>query len=251
MGNGTLALCPKLPRPPSTLPLRRQRATADQIPATAASGLISRPPAGAHVQSRRSPENRGRRVTSVAPGEQLGSGRLRRFACAGCASFLYASLRTAGAAASKTARNRYRVRLGGRGRQIWQTAHPPVAERIFAVRRETGKEQVVRVHYDEGLANRIGPKPCAGTREGASEASVGERIGQPLSHENSILGADAVAKAEGNTDRRAIASAARPGGVREPGMCGHSLRGNREISCLTRGGMPPLARTGKARSRSR
>ncbi len=135
--------------------------------------------------------------------------------------------------------------LGGRGRQIWQAAHPPVAERIFAVRRETGKEQVVRVHYDEGLANRIGPKPCAGTREGASEASVGERIGQPLSHENSILGADAVAKAEGNTDRRAIASAARPGGVREPGMCGHSLRGNREISCLTRGGMPPWPAPGR------
>ena len=43
---------------------------------------------------------------------------------------------------------------------------------------KTGKEKVVRVRYDEGLAIRIGPEPCVGTREGAGEASVGERIGQ-------------------------------------------------------------------------
>jgi hypothetical protein len=46
---------------------------------------------------------------------------------------------------------------------------------------ETGKEQVVKVHYGEGVANRIGPEPCACSREGAGEASVGECIGQPLS----------------------------------------------------------------------
>jgi hypothetical protein len=39
----------------------------------------------------------------------------------------------------------------------------------------------VHVHYGEGVAIRIGPEPCAGTREGDGEASVGERIGQPLS----------------------------------------------------------------------
>ena len=38
---------------------------------------------------------------------------------------------------------------------------------------ETGKELVVRVHYDEGVANRIGPEPCAGAREGTGEASEG------------------------------------------------------------------------------
>jgi len=41
----------------------------------------------------------------------------------------------------------------------------------------------VRVHYDEGRAIHIGPEPCAGVREGDSEASAGERIGQPLSRE--------------------------------------------------------------------
>jgi hypothetical protein len=39
----------------------------------------------------------------------------------------------------------------------------------------------VRVHYGEGVANHIGPKPCAGSCEGAGEASVGECIGQPWS----------------------------------------------------------------------
>ena len=39
---------------------------------------------------------------------------------------------------------------------------------------ETGKEWRVRVPYDEGIANRVGPEPCAGAREGTGEASVGE-----------------------------------------------------------------------------
>jgi len=42
----------------------------------------------------------------------------------------------------------------------------------------------VKVHCDEGVAIRIGPKPCAYLREEAGEASVGERTGQPLSREN-------------------------------------------------------------------
>jgi hypothetical protein len=39
----------------------------------------------------------------------------------------------------------------------------------------------VQVHCDEGVAIHIGPEPCAGLREGAGEASAGERTGQPLS----------------------------------------------------------------------
>ena len=39
----------------------------------------------------------------------------------------------------------------------------------------------MKVHYGEGLAIRIGPEPCAGTREGDGEASAGDRAGQPLS----------------------------------------------------------------------
>ena len=42
----------------------------------------------------------------------------------------------------------------------------------------------MKVRCDEGVANRIGPEPCTGAREGAGEASVGECIGQPLSRES-------------------------------------------------------------------
>ena len=59
----------------------------------------------------------------------------------------------------------------------------------------------MQVHYDEGVAIHIGPKPCVGVREDGDEASVGEGIGQPLSRETLNPGADAVSSAEGNTFR--------------------------------------------------
>ena len=62
----------------------------------------------------------------------------------------------------------------------------------------------MQVHYDEGVAIRIGPEPCVGVREDDNEASVGEGIGQPLSRESLVPGADAVSSAEGNTIWRAI-----------------------------------------------
>ena len=66
----------------------------------------------------------------------------------------------------------------------------------------------MQVHYDEGVAFHIGPKPCAGIREGVGEASAGERIGQPLSRENKIVpGADVLINAEGDMDGGVIASA--------------------------------------------
>ena len=66
----------------------------------------------------------------------------------------------------------------------------------------------MQVHRDEGVANRIDPEPCAVIREDVGEASAGERIGQPLSHDRvDIPGADAVQGAEGNMSERAIASA--------------------------------------------
>ena len=66
----------------------------------------------------------------------------------------------------------------------------------------------MQVRHDEGVAIRIDPEPPrAVVRKGDSEASVGERIGQPLSLAKiHILGADAVAKAEGNMDGRVNAS---------------------------------------------
>ena len=45
---------------------------------------------------------------------------------------------------------------------------------------KTGKEWVVKVRYDEGLAIHIDPEPCVGPREGAGEASAGEHS-QPWS----------------------------------------------------------------------
>ena len=65
----------------------------------------------------------------------------------------------------------------------------------------------MKVHYDEGVASHIGPKPCIAGREARGEASAGDRIGQPLSHDMNILGADAVEIAEGNMDRRDSVSA--------------------------------------------
>ncbi|MEM5389771.1 group II intron maturase-specific domain-containing protein [Paraburkholderia phymatum] len=38
---------------------------------------------------------------------------------------------------------------------------------------------MVKVHYDESVANHIGPEPCAGVREDVCEASAGEHTGQP------------------------------------------------------------------------
>jgi len=87
----------------------------------------------------------------------------------------------------------------------------------------------VQVHYDEGIANHIGPEPCAGLREDVGEASAGERAGQPLSRDRKLIpGADAVCVVEGNMSKSANASTwttrrgrrtwhARTLRVREPG----------------------------------
>jgi hypothetical protein len=42
----------------------------------------------------------------------------------------------------------------------------------------------VKVFYDEGLANHIGPEPCGGLREEADEKSVGGRVGGVLRRES-------------------------------------------------------------------
>ena len=110
----------------------------------------------------------------------------------------------------------------------------------------------MKVRRDEGVANHIGPKPCAGVREDVGEASAGERAGQPLSRDRKLIpGADAVCVAEGDMFRRASASVwtARRGRrtwhartllVREPGDL---LVGHRPLGQMVRGG--------KVRSRSR
>ena len=111
----------------------------------------------------------------------------------------------------------------------------------------------MKVRNDEGVANRIGPEPCADVREGVGEASVGECTGQPLSRERIFIsGADTVVGVEGNTCGRDNASAhvtrrgrrtwhARKLFARDPGA----------LQLDHRWRYAPTARIGKARSRSR
>ncbi len=66
----------------------------------------------------------------------------------------------------------------------------------------------MEVHCNEGVAIHIGPEPCAVTREGVGEASVGDGTGQPLNHGiGMVSGAEALLLAEGNTIWRVSASA--------------------------------------------
>jgi hypothetical protein len=109
----------------------------------------------------------------------------------------------------------------------------------------------VQVHYGEGIANHIGPEPCAVVREDLGEASAGDCIGQPLSREiDVILGADAVLLAEGNTDGCAIASARPARRGRRPWHVRTLLAREPGDLMPDQGGSPPLVRIGKARSRS-
>lgn len=111
----------------------------------------------------------------------------------------------------------------------------------------------MQVHCNKGVAIHIGTKPCGDIREGAVEASAGERVGQPLSHDMVFVpGADTLQYVEGNILCRVIASdvGARRGRrtwhartllVREPG----------ELQPDRRAHYASAARVGKARSRSR
>ena len=112
----------------------------------------------------------------------------------------------------------------------------------------------MQVHHDEGVANRIDPESCAVAREGFGEALTGDHAGQPLSHEMNYPRVP-TRLATWKAIRTGAPSRApgRPGVVADPGMCGRSLRGSREISRSTNGRVSSaaLVRIGKARSRSR
>jgi hypothetical protein len=109
----------------------------------------------------------------------------------------------------------------------------------------------VQVRYDEGVAIHVGPEPCIAGREASDEASAGERTGQPSSRDRRLSRAPTL-----YSERKATRTGApmqvpgRPGVVGDPGMCGRSLDGNREVPRLT-GGLAASVRIGKARSRSR
>jgi len=109
----------------------------------------------------------------------------------------------------------------------------------------------VKVPDNEGVANHIVPESCAACREARSEALTGVHIGQPLSRERILVhqGADAVTQAEGNTYRRDIASVSTAlRGLRTWHVCTLLVR---EPGDLQPDHTLMMARTGKARSRSR
>lgn len=99
----------------------------------------------------------------------------------------------------------------------------------------------MQVHCDEGVAIHIGSEPCVYDRENMGEASVGERIGQPLSFDqNSNPDADVVHWTEGKTDgARDRECPDDPAWSETPGMCGRSSYGNREVSRSTDGHVAP------------
>ena len=110
----------------------------------------------------------------------------------------------------------------------------------------------MQVHYDEGVAIHIGPEPCAGRPRGWRR-SVGRGAHRPAIEPRKNCQSRVPTLFQTRKATRTGASArapGRPGVVGDPGMCGRSLHGNREISRLTGGSMPPV-RIGKARSRSR
>ena len=104
------------------------------------------------------------------------------------------------------------------------------------VRRETGKEWVVRVHYGEGIAIHIGPKPCARVREDAREASAGERIGQPSSRETVLIpGADAVHLAEALRGELTVSQLAAKHGVHQTMISGWKRQAMEGLSSVFSG----------------
>ena len=86
--------------------------------------------------------------------------------------------------------------------------------------------------YNEGVASHIGSESCLDVPRGRGEALTGENTGGLLSSEITFFREPTTWTGwEGNTDccvnTQAVVCL---GGVRELGMCGHSLRGNRETS---------------------
>ena len=104
--------------------------------------------------------------------------------------------------------------------------------------------------HGEGLANRTGSESCLDDPRGRGEALTGESTGELLNSENTeIREPSPWAGGEGDAACCEMRAAGRPGGVRELGVCGHSLRENRDTSERgLRGNMADA--TGKVNSRT-
>jgi hypothetical protein len=91
----------------------------------------------------------------------------------------------------------------------------------------------VQVPYDEGVANRIDPKSCAGFREGVCEAFQGSAQAKLLNRENDGRRRFACCGRQYGRARQRKCPPA-PAWSENFGMCGRSLYGNREISRSTK-----------------
>ena len=104
--------------------------------------------------------------------------------------------------------------------------------------------------YVEGLATHGDPESCVDDPRGRGEALTGARVGRPLSRENGLSRvADAVLGAEGNTEGAPSECPTGPAWSKTP-ACGYAPCTGTERS-LGRPPAVPVARIGKARSRSR
>ena len=111
----------------------------------------------------------------------------------------------------------------------------------------------MQVHCDEGIANHIGPEPCAGIREAVGEASVGERIGRPLSRDNTLswVPTPFLRRKATQTDAPSQASCLTRRGLRTWHVCMLLAREPGDLQPDRWREYRPTARIGKARSLSR
>lgn len=86
--------------------------------------------------------------------------------------------------------------------------------------------------YIEGLAIHGGPELCVGVPRGCSEALAGVRAGRAIEPRNELIrGAHVFSSAEGNTAYGVMSEPlADPAWSENHGMCGNSMRENREVS---------------------
>jgi hypothetical protein len=100
-------------------------------------------------------------------------------------------------------------------------------------------EQRMKEPYGKGIANRPDPESCAGGGNIAGEALTGAHAGQPLNSEITLIGVPTLSsEGEGhtaNSDYRKLFSDVAVS--QTLGMCGNSMRGNREDA---QKGMSPI-----------
>ena len=85
----------------------------------------------------------------------------------------------------------------------------------------------------EGLATHGDPESCVDDPRGRGEALTGARAGRAIEPRNDLIrGADVLSNTEGNIARGAMREPlADPAWSENHGMCGNSVRENREVPC--------------------